>query len=422
MISTKPSTLLINMPCGTNQLVYPLGLDYLSHSLTSAEIDLTCLDLSLFNKESGLIELDRMLTAKHFDVVGFSLRNLCDQRKGGLLYVPVLKELVALTRQSLKKRETQTLIAVGGAGASLAPEAILEDCGADVIVSGDGETPYITLCNNPHDSSIKGRVISQDSKMKEIAYRRGSWSPIAPYMQIGADGNIQTKRGCNQKCRYCSYPVIEGAAVRVRDVETVAEEFVQLEALGFKKIFIVDGVFNNPPRHAKRVLQALAARKTSAEWTAFFTPKFIDRELLELIKLTNGGKPLKLTIESGSDSVLEALEKGFCAADIIKATELCREMNVPFSFTILFGGPGENNTTVAETCELINRTKPFYVSASIGMYIYPQTPLARLTQGAIWKDVRELMGETIYPVETESIRLQLLQSLAKVDFPLYLHE
>lgn len=432
MISSNPRLLLVGMPAGKNSLLYPLGLDYLSSHLRSSGVDVTCLDLALSKPELEQQDLLEVINNNNFDVIGFSLRNLCDQVKGGLSYPPILAELIKLTRKSLKLKGNSSTIAVGGAGASLSPTTILQDCGPDLLISGDGEDPLLNLCiqprSEPSDSNLTctssncSPIISIASKMKEITYTRGSWATLDPYLSAGCDGNIQTKRGCNQKCRYCSYPVIEGASVRLRNPDVVAEEFVQLEKLGFRKIFIVDGVFNNPPRHAKRVLQALIDRKTKAEWTAFLSPKFIDRELLELIKASNGGKHIKITIESGSDKVLAALEKGFCTDDIIRATNLCREMEVPFSFTIIFGGPDEDRKTISDTCKLIRNQKPIYVSASIGMYIYPQTPLAKMTKGTLWQDERELMGQTIYPVESALVRAQIANDLSGLDFPIYVHE
>ena len=37
-------------------------------------------------------------------------------------------------------------------------------------------------------------------------------------------GNIQTKRGCDRKCIYCTYPLIEGRKLRFRSPEKIVDE------------------------------------------------------------------------------------------------------------------------------------------------------------------------------------------------------
>lgn len=139
------------------------------------------------------------------------------------------------------------------------------------------------------------------------------------------------------------------------------------------------------------------------------------------MKETHGGAPLKLTIESGSNAMLRSLAKGFVADDVRAATRLCRRMKVPFSFTVLFGAEGETEATVAETLDLVAGEKPEYLSASIGVYVYPSTPLALRTRGRLWSTDEELLGQTLIPVERESIERQIEARLAGCGFPVYVH-
>jgi radical SAM superfamily enzyme YgiQ (UPF0313 family) len=419
---SRPSVLLVNTTDARDLLVYPIGLDYIASVLSrQAAADVVGLDLALSGETSMEEQLRGALSAEDFEVIGFNLRNLCDQTIKRVEYVPLLRSLVGATRRALLARGKTSIIAVGGAGASLAPSTILREVDADVLISGDGEAGFLELLRRLDTGDAPRGIIVAETDITEIAYARGTFGDITQYAARKADGNLQTRRGCSFACDYCSYPVIEGRSVRMREPEIVAEEMLQLERFGFKKVFIVDAIFNSPLKHAKRVLRAFAEAKTKAEWTGFFSPKYIDREILELIKETHGGNPLKLTIESGSDEMLKSLAKGFDKSEIIAATELCREAGVPFSFTVLFGGPGESEATVAESIELITSAKPEYLSASIGVYVYPQTPLAKRTVGRIWNNEEELMGKTIVPVDREAVKKQLESGLAGSPFPIYIH-
>lgn len=417
----KTSLLLVNTSDASDLLVYPIGLDYLVSTLKQAGVeDITCLDLAMSSEPAEQV-VERAVTQRSYDVIAFNLRNLCDQTTKRIQYVPLLATLVKAARTGLEKSQRTSAIVLGGAGASLAPTSILREVGADALVAGEGESALLTVLQRVDAGLPLESIMRGDVHLDGLKYQRGAWGYVKEYVARGAEGNLQTKRGCAFACDYCSYPVIEGTSVRMRSPDDVADEFLQLQRMGFRKVFIVDAIFNSPPRHAKKVLQALKKAETTLEWTGFFSPKYIDRELLELIRITNGGKPLKLTIESGSDAMLDSLNKGFTREDILRTTALCREVGMPFSFTVLLGGVGENAETVAESLSLIAQESPQYASISIGMYVYPKTPLAKRTVGRIWNQEDELMGQTVYPVDRAAIEKQVKDMLAGCAFPVYLH-
>ena len=66
-------------------------------------------------------------------------------------------------------------------------------------------------------------------------------------------GNIQTKRGCSFKCIYCTYPVIEGKKVRLRNPTLVCDEIEVMLEQGIDNIFFVDNTFNYPVDHAMKI-------------------------------------------------------------------------------------------------------------------------------------------------------------------------
>lgn len=417
----NPSVLLINTSIPDILYVYPLGLDYLASSLRQAGTHVDCLDLAICEPEQQEVALRKKLTEERYDFVAFNLRNLCDQSPTRVRYIPGIQKIILQARQLLTDQNKEATLVLGGAAASLAPDFLLHHMGVDAVVCGDGEAGFAELFERCRHRKVKGELIRASTDISSIVYSRGSWGHIDEYLKRGADGNLQTKRGCNQVCVFCSYPVIEGKSIRMRDPVLAAREFLQLEARGFKKIYIVDAVFNNPLSHAKEVLSEFRKAGTRAEWTGFFSPKLVDRELLRLVKATHGGRPLKLTIETGSDAMLDALGKGFTRREIAMATRLCREEDVPYSFTVLLGGPGENRDTIAETCELILNEKPAYVSASIGVYLYPKTRLAEATRDTLWNSETELFGNMIYPVERDVIKRQFEETLSKSGFPVYVH-
>ena len=72
-------------------------------------------------------------------------------------------------------------------------------------------------------------------------------------MENGSITPIQTKRGCSCRCAYCSYPALEGGAVRPRDPGEVCDEIARLKNdLGVPFVFFSDSVFNDEEGHYRR--------------------------------------------------------------------------------------------------------------------------------------------------------------------------
>jgi hypothetical protein len=104
------------------------------------------------------------------------------------------------------------------------------------------------------------------------------------YFARGGMGNLQTKRGCPFSCIYCTYPLIEGKAVRLRSPRTVADEAEALLRQGVKNVFIVDNIFNFPESHARAVCRAFMDRGVSLEWSCYAHPGYFSRPLAEDMK------------------------------------------------------------------------------------------------------------------------------------------
>jgi radical SAM superfamily enzyme YgiQ (UPF0313 family) len=409
--------LLINTNICPFARVYPIGLDYLASVLIDHEYSVDTLDLAFVDVSGWRKAVSEKLKNTRYLVIGVGIRNLYDELYGGRNYLP---DIIAFLRDI--KSQTHTPVVVGGSGFSLMPQTILDKSGADYGVTNEGEQAFLQLVETLSSGATPKHSLSSGAfDFSTIRYTRGVWGNFHGYLHDGASGNLQTKRGCPMACLYCEYPAIEGKIFRLRDPNLVAEEFLQLERLGFPRIYFVDATFNNPPVHAKNVLKALKKAKTHVPWTGFFNPKLLDKELLQLAKQTGGAIPLKLTIESGSDLMLKTLRKNFRKEDVARAVELCEKLDIDFSFTVLFGGPGENKETVAETCELIKQCNPVSVSMNIGIYLYPMTPIALKTKGALWHKETDFINPIIYPCDRASILewIHLFLSGSGIEYRVY---
>jgi len=204
------------------------------------------------------------------------------------------------------------------------------------------------------------------------------------YLEEGGMLNLQTKRGCPFSCIYCTYPLLEGKKVRLREVDEVIEEIRHLiQDQGTDYIYFVDDIFNYPSSFAEKLCRRIA----KIRWSAFVNPGFLSEDLLKWVKEA-GCVGVEFGTDSGSDRMLKNYRKSFTIEEVAQASQLCSKLNVNHCHYLLFGGPGEEEKTIEESFQLMDQLNPTAVIAMLGIRIYPGTELEQisLSQGGIEKD------------------------------------
>ena len=154
------------------------------------------------------------------------------------------------------------------------PETILRETKADFGIVGEGEASMLEFVEN----AARG-VFPEERCIRAPAVLRGGEIPrpkyddrlMEFYLKSGNIAAVQTKRGCTHSCVYCSYPVLEGSAIRCRDPKAVVDEIEDLAAgHGAGHVFFTDSVFNDDDGHYLAVVREMQGRGLAIPWTAFF--------------------------------------------------------------------------------------------------------------------------------------------------------
>jgi radical SAM superfamily enzyme YgiQ (UPF0313 family) len=191
--------------------------------------------------------------------------------------------------------------------------------------------------------------------------------------------NLQTKRGCRFNCIYCTYPLIEGQALRLFDPQEVGQMARRLQESGAKYIFIADAAFNSSVSHSLAVARAFKRAGVCIPWGAFFAPVGVDREYFRTLA-DAGLTHVEFGSESLSDPVLTAYRKPFRAENVLRAHAAAVETGLYVAHYFLLGGPGETSDSVDETLERIEQMAKCVFFLFCGMRIYPQTELYELAR------------------------------------------
>jgi len=370
--------------------VAPLGLLYVTHALKRAGFDVSILDLCF--SDSVHDDIKKAVKQKKPDFIGVSLRNVDNLTfPKSVTYLPAIKEIIKII-----KRYTDASLVLGGSAFSLFPKEILSfmDCKWGVV--GEGEEALVELLKYFSSGGKSLKTIAN------LVWRQGnrSYSNQAKCLQSSFDfvldyslinnrlyakysgmANVQTKRGCKFECAYCTYPLIEGKNYRLRSPEIIAEEVVLLQRkYAIPHIFFVDDVFTHPSEHASLVCEALLRRNAKVPWSCFASPYAISKKLLVLMKRA-GCTHVEFGSDALSDRVLVKMRKPFTVKEVLRASNLCKEVGIKCAHYIIFGAPGENNASLKEAFATIRKLQGDAIIAMIGVRIYPKTELERISIG-----------------------------------------
>ena len=370
--------------------VFPLGLAYIAKVLMDEGHPTEVIDLC-FSQE---VSFDLKNTLHRFqpDLIGISLRNLDNLTyPTSVSYLKGVEEVIGICRQYGSSR-----LVIGGSGFSLAPREVLQHLDVDFGIVGEGEGALLELVRSlekgePISPSthllIKGNPfppLIEGARVFPVRSPDRSHFETHRYLEEGGMGNLQTKRGCPFSCIYCTYPLLEGKKVRLRETGEVVDEIQRLAEDEVDYVYFVDDIFNYPPSFAEALCREIVRRKIKVKWSAFINPAFLNETLLQWMKEA-GCDGIEFGTDSGSPRMIESYKKSFTREDVIRSSKLCSALQIHHCHYILFGGPGEDDETIEESFHLMDQLDPTAVIAMLGIRIYPGTEMERLSlsQGVI---------------------------------------
>ena len=397
--------------------VYPLGLTYVADALSAGGHEVLFVDLNI--DESGWVERARAFSPQ---LTGIAIRNVDEVMIGEKdTLLGGLDSIVSKCREI-----SAGPVIIGGTAVSLFPREILEFSGADYAIRGEGERAFVELAT----AVEKGAEPSAPWLLKQgethlptpapstfcTRYNQAVREQIAPYyIETSGMLNIQTQRGCPLRCCYCTYPSLEGRAVRRKEVDAVIEELRLVKRMGARYFFLVDGVFNTSNDYATRLCEAMVRAELNLSWCAFLRPSNISRDLALLMARAG-----LVHAECGSDTLsapmLKNFGKNFTIDEALEATRNLNAARIKTCHYIIFGGPGENEGTVLETFERSRELPDCVFMSSVGIRVYPRTALyENLVKEDPQYANKPLLKPCYYlsPAFTEESLHALIQRLAK---------
>jgi radical SAM superfamily enzyme YgiQ (UPF0313 family) len=220
--------------------------------------------------------------------------------------------------------------------------------------------------------------------------------------------NIVTTRGCPFHCNWCAKP-IWGQRYNSRSPENVAAELAWLkETFGPNHISFVDDIFGLKPGWIEGFARAVESRGAQIPFKCLERVDLLLRPGEVPALKTAGAQTVWVGAESGSQKILDAMDKGTRVEQIYQARRLLAEAGIRAAFFIQFGYPGETRADLDLTRKMIRECLPDDIGISVS-YPMPGTKFhtavrEQLGEKQNWTDSNDLAMLYRGPFTTEFYR------------------
>ncbi|NQX49129.1 radical SAM protein [Paenibacillus tritici] len=371
ILVVSTNTLLKPMP------VLPVGAGMVYSALKAAGFEARFLDMAFVAEP--LEALRDELRACEPELICLSVRNIDNQViQQPESYLSFVHEVMKVCRTCSSAK-----VMIGGAAMLVMPGELVEELGADYGIKGSGgEAEAVRLVHDLERGMAPdtGTVRNADPAYHPVYSRIPAKSLFSPQYFIPnprikkASMGYQASRGCSRHCIYCSEGYMNSGACRIPAEQFMEDMRIVQADYQVNSITFVDGVFNHEVEETIEFCGQIGRTSTSLEWSCALTPANITEELIRSLKHT-GCRFVDIGADSGSGRMLRRMGKQFTPEHLLELGRLLEQYHIPYSVSLLFGGPGEHEETVQETVQLVNQLNPVYILASQGIRIYPHTAL-----------------------------------------------
>ena len=376
----------------------PLGTLYAAALLRAHGISVAVFDPMLQEPENGLKEALRahrpQVVAIYEDDFNF-LTKMCLTRMRELAW-----EMIDIARQRGAR------VVVHGSDATDHATEFLRH-GADAVLEGEAEYPLLFAVRAMlgHSSLTNvSRVIGdgRSEHKKEVRIGSSKLFPHASTLPLPARDlidlslyrkawkeahekfslNLIASRGCPFRCNWCAKPIF-GDKYYLRAASDVAEEMRLLkEEHEAEHLWFADDIFGLNRHWLEEFAVAVSTFRCALPFKIQARADLVTHETAAALRRA-GCAEVWMGVESGSQKVLDAMDKGLRVDEVISARENLKRQGIRTCYFLQLGYPGEQWKDIQKTIALVRETRPDDVGIS---FSYP------LPNTRFYSRVREQLG------------------------------
>jgi anaerobic magnesium-protoporphyrin IX monomethyl ester cyclase len=340
----------------------PLGILYICSHLRKKGFDAEVFD-STFSSRQELWDLLRHGPPSVLGVYA------------NLMTRPNVVEILRIAKES----GWQTI--VGGPEPSAYVQEYLA-AGADVIVIGEGEitleelVPALRSCGfealqridgiafrAPNGTVVRTKPRDQIKDIDTQPWPARESIDMARYVEVWRQhhgmGSVSliTARGCPYHCRWCSHEVF-GKTHRRRKPVSVADELEWLiDRYQPQMAWMADDVFTIHHGWLFQYAAELKRRRLKLPFECISRADRLNRQVVETLA-EMGCFRVWIGSESGSQRILDAMERGVTVEQVQTSVALCRSLGIQTGMFLMWGYEGEELSDIEATVEHVKKTDP----------------------------------------------------------------
>jgi anaerobic magnesium-protoporphyrin IX monomethyl ester cyclase len=262
---------------------------------------------------------------------------------------PIFMRLVPLIKRKAK------LHIAGNTHANIFPNQVLDELGLDVVFKGEGEIAFREWFRDGCQQN--GIIHGKQADINEIPFPARHLLPtdrVLMNRRIGGRLNnvvtIYSSRGCVYNCAYCGN--LNNGSSRLRTPENFRRELSRIKELypQVEGITVMDEMFTFNPQHAIAIAHTI--NKATLPWECTTRADFLRHDVVRALVDTDC-REVKLGMESGSQFMLDKMNKKLDLGKARKSILRAGQMGLPIKLFIMHGFPGENHETTKETIDFI---------------------------------------------------------------------
>ena len=291
--------------------------------------------------------------------------------------------------------------------------------GADYVLRGEGELTLGELLDE-----LSGRTTTGIHQIKSLFWPNGNSGlnqsdprpvlkdldtlPFPAWEKIDLDRyrktwiknhgyfsmNMVTTRGCPYHCNWCAKP-IWGQRYNSRSPLNVVEELAWLkENYHPDHIGFADDILGLKPGWIQEFADLVESHKVHTPFKSLNRADLLLRsDTIPSLKRA-GCQTCWIGAESGSQKILDAMEKGTTTEQIHEAAKQLHEIGIKVGFFLQFGYPGETWQDIEKTMQMVRDCKPDDIGISVS-YPLPGTKFYDLVKDQLgtkqnWQDSDDL--------------------------------
>ncbi|MCD4779806.1 MAG: B12-binding domain-containing radical SAM protein [Candidatus Omnitrophica bacterium] len=400
----------------------PLDLMYLAAYVRQYNHDVNMLDL--YSRGLSNKKLFQYIQKEHPVVIGFSTYS------ANIDLVYKLSAIIKLNFPDIK-------IVLGGIHASYLAGVCLDNPSVDFIVRGEGERTLLELLSAIEDrsdlsqiegmsyKSKSGIVHNPDRKLIEDidalpwpAYDLVNFDnyflAVTRAVTSGRVASVLTARGCPYGCSFCSQSYGYNRRVRNRDVHNVVDEMLYLyDKYDIREFQIEDSSLTADPKRVIKLCQLIEESHMKIIWNCNVRANTASEELFAAMR-DAGCRRILLGVESGSQKMLDSMNKGITLEQVRKTVRLAKKYKMRINCAFVVGLPGETYESAMRSCVFSKELDPDYIMFSV---LVPSVGSALFEQAVKEKiiDVRNVKGADYISVYSQRLPLVEMSSVKRED-------